>query len=77
MVAADANTAAAMATEAAGRTITPADLRQDEDVLDAWFSSWLWPISVFDGFYTQEEVDYYPPTTSSRAQRSCSSGSPG
>ena len=28
--------------------ITPADLRQDEDVLDTWFSSWLWPISVFD-----------------------------
>lgn len=35
------------------------DLRQDEDVLDTWFSSWLWPISVFDGFYTDEEVDYY------------------
>ena len=62
VVAADADTAAAMATEAAGRTITPADLRQDEDVLDTWFSSWLWPISVFDGFYTQEEVDYYYPT---------------
>ncbi|MBO6535002.1 MAG: valine--tRNA ligase [Balneolaceae bacterium] len=38
------------------------DLRQDEDVLDTWFSSWLWPISVFDGFYTDEEVDYYYPT---------------
>ena len=62
VVAADADTAAAMATEAAGRTITPADLRQDEDVLDTWFSSWLWPISVFNGFYTQEEVDYYYPT---------------
>ena len=62
VVAADVNTAAAKATEAAGRTITPADLRQDEDVLDTWFSSWLWPISVFDGFYTQEEVDYYYPT---------------
>jgi valyl-tRNA synthetase len=38
------------------------DLKQDEDVLDTWFSSWLWPISVFDGFYTEEEVDYYYPT---------------
>ncbi|MCB0760005.1 MAG: class I tRNA ligase family protein, partial [Flavobacteriales bacterium] len=39
-----------------------ADLKQDEDVLDTWFSSWLWPISVFDGFYSSEEVDYYYPT---------------
>ncbi|MEQ9265791.1 MAG: valine--tRNA ligase [Balneolaceae bacterium] len=38
------------------------DLKQDEDVLDTWFSSWLWPISVFDGFYTKEEVNYYYPT---------------
>lgn len=38
------------------------DIRQDEDVMDTWFSSWLWPISVFDGFYTKEEVDYYYPT---------------
>lgn len=38
------------------------DLRQDEDVLDTWFSSWLWPISVFDGFYEKDEVDYYYPT---------------
>lgn len=38
------------------------DLQQDEDVLDTWFSSWLWPISVFDGFYDEEEVDYYYPT---------------
>lgn len=37
-------------------------IRQDEDVLDTWFSSWLWPISVFDGFYTKEEIDYYYPT---------------
>ncbi len=37
-------------------------LKQDEDVLDTWFSSWLWPISVFDGFYSDEEVDYYYPT---------------
>ncbi len=39
------------------------DLRQDEDVLDTWFSSWLWPISVFDGWRRQDEVDYYYPTS--------------
>ncbi|MBK8855467.1 MAG: valine--tRNA ligase [Saprospiraceae bacterium] len=39
------------------------DLRQDEDVLDTWFSSWLWPISVFDGFRNKEEIDYYYPTS--------------
>ncbi len=43
-------------------SLTASDLSQDEDVLDTWFSSWLWPISVFDGFYTEEEVDYYYPT---------------
>ena len=43
-------------------TLTISDLRQDEDVMDTWFSSWLWPISVFDGFETQEELKYYYPT---------------
>jgi valyl-tRNA synthetase len=43
--------------------LTLADLRQDEDVLDTWFSSWLWPISLFDGFNTKEELDYYYPTS--------------
>ncbi|MCE3279351.1 MAG: valine--tRNA ligase [Bacteroidetes bacterium] len=40
------------------------DLRQDEDVLDTWFSSWLWPISVFDGFKNPdgEDIKYYYPT---------------
>lgn len=38
------------------------DLQQDEDVLDTWASSWLWPISVFDGFRNQEELAYYYPT---------------
>ncbi|MEX2363875.1 MAG: valine--tRNA ligase, partial [Balneolaceae bacterium] len=38
------------------------NLKQDVDVLDTWFSSWLWPISVFDGFYEEDEVDYYYPT---------------
>lgn len=40
------------------------ELRQDEDVLDTWFSSWLWPISVFDGFKDPNNADirYYYPT---------------
>ena len=40
------------------------DLRQDEDVLDTWFSSWLWPISVFDGINKPDnnEINYYYPT---------------
>lgn len=44
--------------------ITLSDLYQDEDVLDTWFSSWLWPISVFDGFKPEgkKELDYYYPT---------------
>jgi len=56
--------AAKLATEKAGKTITVEDLRQDEDVLDTWFSSWLWPISMFNGI-TQpgnEEIKYYYPT---------------
>lgn len=45
-------------------TLTMADLRQDPDVLDTWFSSWLWPISVFDGINNpeNEEIQYYYPT---------------
>ncbi|MCH5335142.1 MAG: valine--tRNA ligase [Alistipes sp.] len=45
-------------------SLTMADLRQDEDVLDTWFSSWLWPISVFDGIRRPDnpEVSYYYPT---------------
>jgi len=44
--------------------ITADDLRQDADVLDTWFSSWLWPISVFGGILEPEnkEVNYYYPT---------------
>ncbi|MBR1798889.1 MAG: valine--tRNA ligase [Bacteroidales bacterium] len=39
-------------------------LRQDEDVLDTWFSSWLWPISLFDGIRNPDnkEINYYYPT---------------
>ena len=42
--------------------LTTSDLKRDEDVLDTWFSSWLWPISVFNGFNNKEELDYYYPT---------------
>ena len=44
--------------------VTDADLRQDEDALDTWFSSWLWPISLFDGINNpdSEELKYYYPT---------------
>ncbi len=47
--------------------LTEADIRQDEDVLDTWFSSWLWPISVFDPDFIRtkkpnKELEYYYPT---------------
>lgn len=44
--------------------LTAEDLRQDEDALDTWFSSWLWPISVFNGINepNNEEINYYYPT---------------
>jgi len=46
------------------KTLRPEDLRQDDDVLDTWFSSWLWPISVFDGIQNpnNQEINYYYPT---------------
>ncbi len=45
-------------------SLTINDLTQEEDVLDTWFSSWLWPISVFDGISNpeNEEINYYYPT---------------
>jgi len=45
-------------------SITAADLRQDDDCLDTWFSSWLWPISLFNGILDpdNEEIKYYYPT---------------
>lgn len=45
-------------------SLSLADLCQDEDVLDTWFSSWLWPITVFDGIRNpdNEEISYYYPT---------------
>jgi valyl-tRNA synthetase len=44
--------------------ISAEDLKQDEDVMDTWFSSWLWPISVFDGFKNPDnkDINYYYPT---------------
>jgi len=52
------------ATEKSGRSITASDLKQDEDVMDTWFSSWLWPISAFNGLTdpNNEEINYYYPT---------------
>ena len=53
-----------LAKKKSGKEIQISDLKQDEDVLDTWFSSWLWPISVFNGL-TQpgnEEIKYYYPT---------------
>ncbi|MEM7055833.1 MAG: valine--tRNA ligase, partial [Bacteroidota bacterium] len=46
------------------KNLTEADLRQDEDVLDTWFSSWLWPINVFDGLQDpgNEDIHYFYPT---------------
>lgn len=58
--------ALALAREKAGdETLRMEDLRQDEDVLDTWFSSWLWPISLFDGIKNpgNEEIKYYYPTS--------------
>ncbi|HFC01162.1 MAG TPA: valine--tRNA ligase, partial [Phaeodactylibacter sp.] len=49
-------------TKTGNPALTLADLQQDEDVVDTWFSSWLWPISVFDGFENQDELKYYYPT---------------
>ncbi|WP_233884158.1 valine--tRNA ligase [Tenacibaculum piscium] len=45
-------------------SLSASDLRQDEDALDTWFSSWLWPMSVFDGINNpeNEEIKYYYPT---------------
>ena len=51
--------------ESGNANLTLADLRQDEDALDTWFSSWLWPVSLFDGINNpgNEEINYYYPTS--------------
>ncbi|MCC3216721.1 valine--tRNA ligase [Chryseobacterium sp. X308] len=45
--------------------LTAENLRQDDDALDTWFSSWLWPMSVFDGLLDREnkDINYYYPTS--------------
>jgi valyl-tRNA synthetase len=63
-VGATAEEALAEAKRITGRDeLKLSDLRQDDDVLDTWFSSWLWPISVFNGWKDQKEIDYYYPTS--------------
>ncbi len=65
VVAETADEALRLAQAKTGRTdLTLADLRQDEAALDTWFSSWLWPISLFDGINNpeSEELAYYYPT---------------
>jgi valyl-tRNA synthetase len=56
--------AAQLASEKLGRSVSVSELNQDEDALDTWFSSWLWPISVFKGLTRpgNEEIKYYYPT---------------
>ncbi len=54
-----------LAREKSGnKHLTTSDLRQEDDVLDTWFSSWLWPISVFDGirYPENDDIKYYYPT---------------
>lgn len=65
VVAENDETALKLAKEKTGNPdLQLSDLRQDEDCLDTWFSSWLWPISVFDGINLPDnpDIDYYYPT---------------
>ena len=65
VIAKDKDSALKKAIEKTGNSkLTIDDLRQDEDVLDTWFSSWLWPVSVFDGirFPDNKDINYYYPT---------------
>jgi valyl-tRNA synthetase len=65
VVAANADEALLLARKKSGKTsLTLKDLRQDEDVLDTWFSSWLWPITSFDGINNpgNPDIKYYYPT---------------
>jgi valyl-tRNA synthetase len=62
VVAETAEEALQEAQRLAGRPIQMGELCQDEDVVDTWFSSWLWPMSVFDAFDDPEEFRYYYPT---------------
>jgi valyl-tRNA synthetase len=65
VVAQDLSVALELARKKSGdATLQETDLRQDEDVLDTWFSSWLWPITSFDGINKpdNEDIKYYYPT---------------
>ncbi|MBP5474404.1 MAG: class I tRNA ligase family protein, partial [Bacteroidales bacterium] len=65
VVAETAEDALRLAIEKSGnKSLTLSDLKQDEDVLDTWFSSWLWPITCFDGINNpdNEDIKYYYPT---------------
>ncbi len=65
VVASTIEEAVVLAKEKTGKAdLVAADLKQDEDALDTWFSSWLWPMSVFDGINNpeNEEIKYYYPT---------------
>ncbi len=66
VVAENAETALALAQKKTGdSSLTMDNLKQDEDALDTWFSSWLWPISLFDGINNpgNDEINYYYPTS--------------
>ena len=65
VVAVDINEALVLARKKSGNNgLNESDLMQDEDVLDTWFSSWLWPITSFDGINKPDNADisYYYPT---------------
>jgi valyl-tRNA synthetase len=64
IVARSAEEALKIARETYNATYTIDQLKQDDDVLDTWFSSWLWPISVFDGIKNPDnkDINYYYPT---------------
>ncbi len=65
VVATTSDEALRLAQEKTGnKSLQLSDLRQDEDCLDTWFSSWLWPISVFDGINEPDnkDINYYYPT---------------
>ena len=66
VVAETAEEALALARKESGNeALQMSDLRQDEDALDTWFSSWLWPVSLFDGINNpdNDEIKYYYPTS--------------
>ena len=65
VVAENISDALILAQEKTGKiSLSKSDLTQDKDALDTWFSSWLWPMSVFDGIRNpeNEEINYYYPT---------------